>query len=220
MKLVTSTAIAALLLGAPAAFAADIFNGPDQGSYKDGPEYQGHPAFLGLGVSAFAGGQFTNINIDGAFDGIGADGAIGGLGVEYLFGSGRFRFGPYIEGGWSNVNTAIDFGPGAEGDLLNQEYFFGGGLKAGFTVYRSSLIYARVGYERASWDVAEGEADADVDSVVVGGGIETLIADNWSLGLGADYVVPMNIEADGQDVTDLLDETESLRVLGRITWRR
>jgi opacity protein-like surface antigen len=216
MKLATMTALAALLLGAPAASAADIFNGPDQGSYKDGPgEYQGHPAFLGLGVSAFAGGQFTNIDIADEFDGIGADGVIGGLGVEYLFAAGRFRFGPYIEGGWSNINTSIgDF------DLLEQEYFFGGGLKAGVTVFRSSLIYGRVGYERASWDIAEGEADADVDSLVVGGGIETLIADNWSLGLGADYVVPMNIEADGQDVTDLLEDTESLRVLGRLTWRR
>jgi outer membrane immunogenic protein len=199
-----------------AAFFASPALSADLGKTSDptSSEYVA-PAFQGLGIGINGGGQFTNIDVYDQFDGIGADGLVGGAHAEYLFALGQFRVGPYIDGGFSNVNTDI-----GGVDLLNQDWYFGGGVKAGIIVYGSTLIYGKVGYEISKWSILDDEADADVDSAVLGGGVETMIARNVSLGLEANYVVPMNIEVEDQDITDYLDASESLRVLGRLTWRQ
>lgn len=219
MKKIGLAALTAVLISG-SAYAADL-----GGSYKDSPSNTDYPTaartFQGVGVTLFGGGQFTNVNLydekyDFEFDGIGADGLVGGLGLDYLVASGRFRFGAYVEGALSNVNTKIEFGPYG-GDLLQQNHYYGGGLKGG-AVFGNSFLYARAGIERASWEFAE-EVDVDVDSFVIGGGAETMIAENIALGIGVDYVTPFNIEADGQDLTDTFEKTESIRAVGRITRR-
>jgi outer membrane immunogenic protein len=174
------------------------------------------PAFQGVGIGVHGGGQFTNIDIYDQFDGIGADGLIGGAHAEYLFAvGGNFRVGLYAEGGISNVNTEI-----GGFDLLNQDWYTGAGIKAGPVFSNSTLVYGKLGYEYSKWSIAEDAAEADVESVVVGGGVETMIAENVSLGLEANYVVPLSIEVESKDVTDYLEESESIRALARITYRR
>jgi outer membrane immunogenic protein len=205
---VSAVALAAFF--ASPALSADLKGGDPTSS-----DYHSKPAFEGLGIGINGGGQFTNIDVYDQFDGIGADGLVGGAHAEYLFALGQFRVGPYIDGGFSNVNTEI-----GGVDLLNQDWYFGGGVKAGITVYGSTLIYGKVGYEIAKWSILDDEAEADVDSAVLGGGVETMIAQNVSLGLEANYVVPLNIEVEDHDITNALEESESLRALLRLTWRQ
>jgi opacity protein-like surface antigen len=221
MHKISASMIAVLTAGflTSSATAADLGK---NGSDPTGSDYSyAHPAFQGFGIGVHGGGQFTNVEIgDGgfSFDGVGADGFVGGIHAEYLFGfAGNFRAGPYIEGGFSNVNTNFET-PGGDLDLLNQEHYYGGGIKAGMVFFNSALIFARAGVERAKWEFAE-EIGVDVDSFVLGGGVEAMVASNVSVGLGLDYVTPFNIEADGEDVTDLFDETESFRGTLRLTYR-
>lgn len=219
----TSAAVLALLLGAGAlatsANAADLRGG----GYKD--ENPGNPGYLeetpshhfvGLAVGIHGGMQFTNINIDDQFDGIGADGFAGGVHAEYLINlGGRLRVGPYIEGGLSNVNVEFQ-----GDDIIEQKHYYGGGIKAGVTAFGASLIYARLGYERALWEAGFGggnSTDVDVDSLVAGVGIATMIREHVSFGLGIDYVAPLSIEADGQDINEL-EDSEGLRGMARITY--
>jgi opacity protein-like surface antigen len=214
MKRILVAAIAAVMSIAQAS-GADVYDGRlDAGADQPTPVY-----FQGLAVGVHGGGQFTAIDItdDGfAFDGISADGLVGGAGIEYLFPFGNLRVGPYVEGGFSNVNTEIN---GA--DLLRQDHYYGGGLKAGFVAFDSSLVYARAGYEWALWKTdADDSIDIDAEAFVIGGGVETMIGSHVSIGLGADYLVPNNVTADDIDVTSFVEDSESLRVLGRLTWRQ
>lgn len=209
LKTSASAAVLAISL-AGSALAADLTKGDPTGS--DYASYKA--AFQGLGIGVHGGGQFTNIDVVDQFDGIGADGLIGGAHAEYLFGFGTFRAGVYAEGGISNVNTEI-FGQ----DLLNQDWYAGVGVKAGAVVWNSTFIYGKAGYEISKWSIAEDLAEADVESVVVGGGVETMLMPNVSVGLEANYVVPLSVEVESKDATDLVEESESLRALLRLTYR-
>jgi opacity protein-like surface antigen len=216
LKSSASAAVLALFMSAPA-LSADILGNGDPTS----SDHAYKAAFQGLGIGVHGGGQFTNVEIgegDFSFDGVGADGLAGGVHGEYLFAfGGSFRVGPYCEGGFSNVNTNVET-PKGDLDLLNQEHYYGCGAKAG-AVVGDALFYARIGVERSKWEFAE-EIDVDVDSYVIGAGIEAMIADNVSLGLSGDYITPFNIEAEGHDLTKFFDETESFRGLVRLTYRR
>lgn len=199
-----------LLSGITAAAAADLLtDGHDEAHapYKQ--------AFVGFGAGIDLGGQFTSIDIGGAFDGISADGLVVGAHAEYLFAHGSFRFGPYIEGGLSDVNTQIG---GA--DVLTQDHYFGAGLKAGIVAYQTALISVHAGFERAKWSSDLFSGHATVDSWKLGGAVETMVAPNVSLGLNLDYLRPENVDVDGFDATSLLKDSEQGRALLRVTWRQ
>lgn len=230
MKRLTSTisatiAASFLALSAPAN-ASDLLDGLNDPAPEQGKVY-----FQGLAVGIDAGGQFTSIQLNGKdgdglpggdgdfFDGISSDGLIGGAHLEYLFAVDRFRFGAYGEGGFSNVNTDLDFGAGSF-DLLQQDSHYGAGLKAGVTVSGSTLVFGRVGYDWSQWDFAEGKADVDAGYWLVGGGVETMISENFSLGLGADYLLVDDVEAAGKDLTAIFEDSEMIRVKARLTWRQ
>lgn len=199
--------------GGSPAHAADI------GDYTNdyAQPYNAKEAFKGFGLGIFGGGQFTSIDVGGVFDGVSADGFIGGITGEYLFAAGQFRVGPYLEGGFSNVNVEL-----GGTDLIQQDYFYGGGVKAGAVVYGSSLVYVRGGYERAIWtsDAFPGLGDITADRFVAGGGIETMISSNISLGVGVDYLVPNNVEVQGIDITSSVEDSEHLRAAARLIWRQ
>ena len=209
-KLSISTLAVAAFFAASPALSADLGN---QGDTTSANYVSGKPAFQGGGVGVDLGGQFTNIDVADQFDGVGADGIAGGGHAEYLFALGAFRIGPEIWGGLSNVN--VDLGGT---DILNQDYYYGGGVKAGY-VTGATLIYAHGGYEWSKWTFAD-DYDVDVGSILVGGGIEHMVASNVSLGLEANYIVPVDVDVEGEDITQWVDKSESLRVLGRVTWRQ
>jgi outer membrane immunogenic protein len=204
--------IAAFLGAIAPAYAADLKGNGD----PTGAEYTNYrAAFQGLSAGIGIGGEFVNIDILDQFDGIGADGLVGQVHADYLFAAGSFRVGPYVEGGISNVNTEIN-----GQDLLNQDYFFGGGLQIGYVVWNSTMLYVQGGGQWSKWDIAEGAADADVFSVKLGGGVDTMVADHVSLGLNLAYVTPIDIEVDGTDLTDFLEESEGFVGLLRLSYRQ
>jgi hypothetical protein len=207
----------ATLFSVSAASASDLLDGLNEPAPAQSQTY-----FSGIAVGIDGGGQFTSVQLNGfggSFDGISSDGVIGGAHAEYLFAVDRFRFGAYGEGGFSNVNTRLET-PGPSGDLLKQDSYYGTGLKAGVTAGGSTLLFARVGYDWSQWDFAEGVADADVGSWLIGGGVETMISENLSFGLGADYLLVDDVEAAGADYTSVFEDSEMLRVKARLTWRQ
>jgi opacity protein-like surface antigen len=54
----------------------------------------------------------------------------------------------------------------------------------------------------------------------IGGGAETMITDNLSLGLEADYRLVNDVEAASTDLSDLFDDSEMIRVKAKLTWRQ
>jgi opacity protein-like surface antigen len=228
MKNLTSTSFAAIAAGflafsAPAARSSDLLDGLNEPAPAQTRTY-----FQGLAVGVDGGGQFTSIAIDGnpagipiEFDGISADGLIGGAHVEYLFAVDRFRLGAYGEGGFSNVNTTLET-PGFDGDVLKMDHYYGAGLKAGVTVGGSTLLFARAGYDWSQWssDLPGVDEKADAGSWLVGGGIETMIGENVSLGLGGDYLFPHDVDVEGFDATPFVEDSEMLRIKAKLTWRQ
>lgn len=227
-------ALAALIAFAAPVKAADMFT-PDTADYE-APVY----AFTGFGLGIDGGGQFNawDVNAEDCeegecvplfdFDGISSDGLLIGAHLEYLFAVERFRLGAYGEGGFSNVNTSLDVqGEGGfSEDLLTQDSYYGAGLKAGVTVYGGTLLYGRFGYDWSQWTAREPaedgfvDIDADVGSWLIGGGIDTMIADRWSLGLGVDYLIVDDVDAAGADLSDILGDSEMIRAKVRLTYRQ
>jgi opacity protein-like surface antigen len=235
MKRLILATLAVLFAGILPAAAADVYRGSSKDSYAEPAQVDVREYFQGLGVGTHIGGAFTAIELQDSsdesnfkFDGISADGFQGGVHAEYLFSAGRLRFGPYIEGGLANVNTVFEAGP-FEAEL-EQSCYYGGGLKAGVTAFRTSLVFARVGYERQCWEASatSGEdetdsTDVEVGALVIGGGIATMVSDNVSLELTGDYLTPLSIDVDGVDgneIEDALEGSEQGRVWLRATWRQ
>jgi opacity protein-like surface antigen len=204
---------AVLAVSIPAAAGAADLPNSNYDSLKDISSTKVY--FNGVSIGVGAGGQFTNVDITDAFDGIGADGLIGTAHVGYDRAFGRLRMGVYAEGGLSNVNVEL-----GGLDLLKQDYFFGGGARLGVMASNTTLVYAKGGYEWALWSSDVFPGDVDVQSFVVGGGVETMLSNNISFGVDVSYLIPNDISADGVDVTDAFDKSESVRVLGKLSWRQ
>lgn len=208
-KLTLAAALVALT--ASAAGAADLSSakGLDTASMSN------KNTFAGWYLGVQGGGQFSNLDVADQFDGIDADGLVGGAHLGYNFALGSLVTGPYIEGGLSNVNIDIQ---GV--DALRQDWYVHGGWMLGFKPTDKTLVFGRFGYEVASWSSDIGIPDADVRSWVIGGGIDTMLTQHVSLGVTADYIVPQEITVDSTAYTDLLDASETLRVMGRLTYRQ
>jgi len=210
-------AIAAVALSAATVQASDIYT-PDNAYQDTGTTH----AFAGLSVGIHGGGQFVAIELDhdgNDFDGISSDGLVGGAHAEYLFSAGRFRVGPYVEGGFSDVSTRINGGPFNDADVLAQDHYYSGGVKIGLMVSSQTMAYGRAGYEWSQWSSDLFDGNADVEAYLLGGGIETMVAEQVSLGVGVDYLTLSSAEYDGTDITAFVDDTESVRALLRLNWR-
>jgi opacity protein-like surface antigen len=170
--------------------------------------------FQGFYGGLNAGGQFTNIDVMDQFDGIGADGLIGGAHAGYNACAGRICFGPYAEAGLSNANVEI-----VGQDALIQDWYAQAGLLVGYVAGKSTLISAHAGYDWSHWSSDFVDGDIDVGSIVVGAGLDTMIADHVSLGVKVDYLIFNSAEFESHDITDAVEKSEGLRVQGRLTYR-
>ncbi len=188
--------------------------------------------FQGLGIGVDVGAQFTSValtgeveeEVSGEFDGISADGLVGGIHLDYLVAidpEQRTRFGIYGEGGFSNVNTTATniIAPG-EVDVLKQDYYYGTGLKAGVIAFEKTLLFARFGYEWSQWstDLAP-DADINVGSWAIGGGIDTMVSEEWSLALEGTYLFVNGVDLEDEDVTSFVEESEAGRIKARLSRR-
>ena len=167
----TLTAAVALLVGAGAVQAADVYS--NGGSTKDG-------------TTAISGNPFAGFNI-----GL-------GLGAEFPTDATQAFFRGDLRGGYNFVNKegwlAGLYGevsllnvPEATDPLLG----YGGGVKLGKVLGNSNLAYVYGGYDALS--VPYGR----VDGYSVGGGFETLIAPHWSIGAEGGYFDYPNVNFDG-----------------------
>ena len=221
MTIATAAIAAFALISALPASAADLDQ--KRAPLYGGPEYArvAYP-FTGLAVGVDGGGQFTSIDITAggfSFDGISADGVIGGVNVEYLFAFNRTRLGGYVEGGFSNVNTELT-GFGFSGDVLRQDHYVGFGAKGGFMITPRTLAYGRFGYDWSQWSSdIPGAPNADVGSWLLGVGIETMVAPQMSIGLGADYLAVHDADLGGTDVTSFVEDSEMGRIKARLNYR-
>lgn len=210
---------AAIFAAGGTAKAADIFT-PKDAYVGDVQTYN----FTGIGIGINGGGQFTNVNLeDGGFefDGIGADGLVGGIHVEWLARSDRFRFGPTAECALSNVNTTIKAG-GGEVDLLQMDNYCNIGLKAGVMASDATLIYGRAAYEWQNWTASNGVDEVNTDSTawLLGGGLETMVADHLSVGFEGNYLFTDSVDVkDNPGVGNIFDGSEHFRGIARLTYR-
>lgn len=203
-------AIAAAMLFTTAASAADL--GDTVADYL-------RPASNGTVLSGFYGGvtgglEFQNIAGEHNFgtdeepfpvsiNGIGADGFSGGLTTGFDIAAGKWRFGPWLDVGTSNVKTEI-MGVTA----LEQDYYGAAGLRAGF-VHGSSLIYARAGYQLSAW--SSGDENVDIQQWLAGVGIESAINNKLSWRVSADYLLLDQASVGGEDISADVNNTDGLR---------
>lgn len=214
------TLIAALFFGAVAANAADIRSSKDASIFAPLATATGNP-FAGPYGGVTAGAQFTDITIsDGRgndFSGISADGGLVGGHLGYNYCPGRVCIGPAVEFAFSNVS--VEAGP--LGDILRMNDYVQLTMQAGVVVGRQTLVSVHAGYEWQSWTldldrIGYGEHDADAEAWVIGGSVATMVTENLSVALVADYLMLNDI--DQPNLTDTLDKSDALRVKLRGTW--
>ena len=121
----------------------------------------------------------------------------------------------YGEGGFSNVNTTL-----VGFDALNQDWYVQGGLLAGYLINRTTMASFHSGYEISKWSTDLSNEDIDVGAWVIGGGLDTMVSENVSIGLKLDYLIPQSVEAAGFDVTNFVEDSEGLRAQFKLTYRR
>lgn len=204
--------LAALLFGGTA-------NAADFPSTKDSPvlsEATSNP-FAGLFVGVNVGGQFTSIafshpDFDELFDGLANDGFVGGGHAGFRMCPGRVCVGLRFEGGWSNGETTF-----ADIEILTFDAYRQLTAELATLVGKSTLIDLHAGYEWQDWTVGNS-TDAEVGMWVVGVGLQTLVAENTAFGVRVDYLMLDDAEVGGFDASDLLEDTEALRVQATLTY--
>ena len=176
---------AALLLGATStaalassAYAADAVATDTAAA---GFDWSGVYIGFGGGVGAVLNGLQVP-GSPGSIDAFGGDGFFGEatIGYDYLV-SDRFLIGAFADARFGNLGGDLWlFGPDTS---LESKYGFDGGLRLGYLVTPNTLGFVSGGY---SWQRLEISAAGDslswnADGYFVGAGLETVLADNWTL---------------------------------------
>jgi outer membrane protein with beta-barrel domain len=211
----------ALIIGASAAYPADVFT--NGGSIKDVPEVAASNPFAGFYAGVDVGGSFTDIAITVPgykefADGISNDGLTFGGHAGYNACFGRVCVGPYFDGGWTDGKTTF-----ANVDVLKFENYMQPGVQAGVLAGKSTFVFVGVGYEWQGWEASNGadSVDVDVEAISYNAGIETMIAPMVSFGVKVDYLDIRKVEVGSGvgDISDYLDDSEQIRVRARLTFR-
>lgn len=187
-------------------------NAADLGKGSGFSDTSNRTEFTGLYGGVFGGGEIDAISAVG-LDGVSADGIVGGgvIGFDAVCGA-HLRCGAWIEGGVSNV--AVTYG---STDLLAQDYFGAAGVRVG-VVYGNSLIYTRAGYQLAELSSDLTTDSIDTQSWLFGGGIETALSENLSLGANVDYLLLNDISVGGTNLSGYV-ESDGVRATVRLIYR-
>lgn len=209
MRRAMIAAFAALAGMSTTAYAADMYS--KGGSLKDAPEaYEAPKTWTGfyIGVGVGAGASVTDLSVNGpshgdsefaivqvaedhkydttelfGLDGIGGEGAFGTVQIGYdrqL--SSRFVIGAFLDYDFSNISTEVRaFGGEFKADV-DLDHMWSIGARAGWLTSPDTMVYALVAYTQGEYDLSDlGGGDLDVHGWSVGAGIETRLADNWTL---------------------------------------
>lgn len=182
MKHLTATlglAVAATL--AAPAMAADLPPAPDR--FTVAP-VAATPDWSGFWLGAYIGAGAARTDIEAgpfAFDGIGSEGLIGGamFGYDHQLGD-KFVVGLQGEIGLSGIGSELS-GPGFSVEA-SPEYVAAAGLRAGYLVTETALLYAIGG---GSWteltvDFPGGSASQEYFGWFAGTGIEAMITEHMA----------------------------------------
>jgi outer membrane immunogenic protein len=137
--------------------------------------------YVGVGGGFGAVGYNTGIG----FGDLGGDGVFGELtaGYDHML-TDRLLLGGFIDANLGNIGPEVKgfFGPGTDAKITNK-YGFDVGARLGYVLNASSLGYILGGYTwrqvKGSGAVADGHEN--LDGYVLGLGMETAVADNWSV---------------------------------------
>jgi len=109
-----------------------------------------------------------------------AEGLMYGVGAGYDFEAGNVVFGPEAEVTWSNAKTEFEDGDfegiGVGNVKANRDLYLG--VRAGYKVTPSTLVYAKGGYTNAKFDTRSSDGtttyrrDLDTDGWRAGAGVE------------------------------------------------
>jgi outer membrane immunogenic protein len=147
------------------------------------------------GGSIGAGAVVHDLSIGGLadFNGIGGEGVFGEINVGYDHDFGNFVAGVMVDGNLSGISTDVDVN-GAGTARLKADYGFDVLGRVGMKVNPSTLAYVLGGY---SWGHFKAEADPALlgggsydwssSGFSVGGGLETAISTNTTLGIEYRY---------------------------------
>lgn len=191
-------AFAAVASMSTTAYAADIYS--KGGSLKDAPAAYEAPKtwtgfYIGVGVGAGASVTDLSVNVEDyrsedydslelfGLDGVGGEGIFGTVQVGYdrqL--SSHFVLGAFLDYDFTNISTEVRaFGGELDADI-DLDHMWSIGARAGWLTSPDTLVYALVAYTQGEYDLSDlGGSDVDVQGWSVGAGIETRLADNWTL---------------------------------------
>ncbi len=167
-----------LALATQSATAADLTE-----NAKSGYNWSGVYVGFGGGAGALVGEVDIN-PLAASANGIGGEGVFGELtiGYDYIM-SPRFLIGAFADARIGNIGAKLSMGPGSID--AKADYGFDVGVRAGYLLTPSTLAYVLGGYSWQHFDVSSNPAGLDYSwdssGFVVGAGIETAIASNWTL---------------------------------------
>jgi outer membrane immunogenic protein len=174
MKRLILGVAAALMLGAGQAAADGL---PSKGAIRgpDGPEvatWSWTGFYLGAGIGYGA----TEIDFNGQNDGDGILGTVV-MGYDRQF-APRWVAGVFADFDFSDISVNVG------GLNVDQTYSWSIGARLGTLVTPKTLLYATGGYTQTE---LEGNLEGTADGYFVGGGLEHMLRDNWTLKLEYRY---------------------------------
>lgn len=166
----TMTAAIALLVGAGAAHAADVYS---HGGLKDGaPTNVAYNPIYGFYVEVNGGLAFARNDLAGVITLSETGGVVvGRAGYDFLIPGNRFGFGL-----WGEVGDGLDLNGKFGSATFSENVSYGGGGKV-FYDHGGGQIYAILGY--AGTDVKIAGISKTLDGLEWGGGINLKLAGNW-----------------------------------------
>lgn len=208
LKIATLSALTAAFLSS-VSYAADL-----RGSVKDdtvpGVRVQN---WSGLYVGAGVGFGHSVVGTEDDQGGIDIDGVVGGVRVGVDLARGSFLVGVLAD--YNVSNASLDLGGVT---LLEQDEDWTIGGRLGF-IHGNTLFYTLGGYTEVTYSSPIfGGADATLSGWKAGGGIEHMIAPNFSISLEATRTwLDLDDVATGlEDVLDATDDRVMLRAAYKI----
>ena len=165
-----------------------------------------------VGASIGAGEAVNDLSLGGVVDlnGITGDGLFGELNAGYDHDFGNFVAGLMIDGNFSGISADL----GALGGHLKSDYGFDILGRVGIKVNPSSLAYVLGGYSWGHFKMEEGGTSYGWGSsgFSVGGGLETAVTTNTTLGIEYRYAQFGSEDFDSAGVFEIKPSSHTVRV--------
>ncbi|RVD48575.1 porin family protein [Mesorhizobium sp. M8A.F.Ca.ET.023.02.2.1] len=156
------------------------------------PAYNWSGFYIGGGLGAGASVHQIEIPpLGGAkFNGLGGEGVLGELNVGYDHDFGSWVAGIMVDARYSGMTSKLDLGGGSIN--VDTDYGFDVLGRAGMKMNESTLAYALAGYSWQHFDLNASDPVGDIldwgsSGFSVGGGLETAISSNVTLGVEYRY---------------------------------